>query len=236
MGTHSLHSSSRSTLPAMVYQRVRNAILNGAFQPGQVLNQADVAMQLGVSASPLREALPRLAAEGFLLLHPHRGYTVARLDHKQITEVFRLRQLLECELASRAIHRRTGVDIAKIYGIASRMADAATDDSDNARIQWFDLNQQFHRALLAPAGRPHHLRALEHSSPLTEAYIRAEVRLTGDIHAAQSEHLELAKAFVLADKEHFLRLTYEHSEHTRKRLLSRLRRANLLTNPQKEDE
>lgn len=236
MGSASQSSETRQTLPEMVYQRVRDAILNGALRPGQTLKQGEVATRLGVSASPLREALPRLAAEGFLVSYPRRGYAVGRLDARQITEMFRLRQLLECELAGRALALRTEVDIAKVYDIASRMAAAADENSEQGLTAWFDLNQRFHRTMLEPAGRPHHLRALEYCSTLTEAYIRAEIRLTGDIKDAQREHVELAQSFVVADREKFIKLTYEHSEHTRKRLLSRLRQADLLSNPQKEKE
>src|SRR5690606_16242608 len=94
--------ASTETLPSIVYKKLRDAILNGIFSPGQMLRQDDVASKLGVSRSPLREALPRLEAEGIVVLHPRRGYAVASLDPEQITEVFDLRCLLETELARRS--------------------------------------------------------------------------------------------------------------------------------------
>ncbi|ARP86787.1 GntR family transcriptional regulator [Bordetella genomosp. 9] len=210
------------TLPSMVYQKLRDAILNGIFRPGQMLRQDEVAARLGVSRSPLREALPRLEADGIVILHPRRGYAVASLDPKQITEVFDLRCLLETELARRAIARRTEADIAAVYGIASEMATLAERADDESRAKWFDLNMRFHTALLSPADCPHHLRALDHSRNLIEAYIRTETRLTGDLTEAQQEHIQLAQAFVLGDAEKFVTLTREHSEHTRRRLLAGL--------------
>lgn len=217
----SAHVSSQ-TLPSMVYQKVRDAILNGVFRPGQMLRQDDVANRLGVSRSPLREALPRLEADGIVVLHPRRGYAVATLDPQQITEVFDLRRLLETELARRAIAKRTEADIAAVYGIASEMGALANRTDDPSLAQWFDLNTRFHKAMLMPADCPHHLRALEHSRTLIEAYIRTETRLTGDLHEAQQEHIQLAQAFVLGDADKFVRLTREHSEHTRSRLLAGL--------------
>lgn len=210
------------TLPGMVYQKVRQAILNGVFRPGQMLRQDEVAARLGVSRSPLREALPRLEADGIVVLHPRRGYAVASLDPAQITEVFDLRCLLESELARRAIVKRTDADIAVVYSIASEMALLASRSDDESLIRWFDLNMRFHTALFTPAQCPHHLRALDHSRTLIESYIRTEARLTGDLREAQQEHAELARAFVMADVEKFVRLTKEHSDHTRKRLLARL--------------
>ena len=227
MTPHQLSGSPPSqTLPGMVYQKLRDAILNGIFRPGQMLRQDEVAARLGVSRSPLREALPRLEADGIVVLHPRRGYAVASLDPKQITEVFDLRCLLETELARRSIVRRTEADIAVVYGIASEMAalaEHADPESDPESLaRWFDLNMRFHTVLLTPADCPHHLRALDHSRNLIESYIRTETSLTGDLIEAQQEHIQLAQAFVMGDAAKFVTLTREHSEHTRGRLLARL--------------
>jgi DNA-binding GntR family transcriptional regulator len=213
------------TLPEVVYRALRQAILNGTFSPGQMLRQDDVATRLGVSRSPLREALPRLEAEGIVVLHPRRGYAVATLDPKEIAEVFDLRALLEAELARRAIANRTAADIARVYTLCAEMA-ALTEKDDDSLAQWFELNRKLHDALLAPANCPHHMRALEHSRNLIEAYIRTEVRLTGDLDQAQQEHAELAQAFVNGDTEQFLACTRAHSQHTRDRLLAGLQGGN----------
>ena len=231
MNTHSerLDIVATPTLPEIVYRELRKAILNGMFIPGQMLRQDDVAAKLGVSRSPLREALPRLEAEGIVVLHPRRGDAVAALDPKEIAEVFDLRSLVEVELARRSIARRTEADIASIYSIVTEMKGLATEESAEALSQWFELNKKFHDALLAPADCPHHLKALQHSRNLIEAYIRTEARLTGDLREAQEEHSQLAQAFVVGDSERFLKLTKQHSEHTRDRLLNGLNRTEGLS-------
>ncbi|MBS0429480.1 MAG: GntR family transcriptional regulator [Proteobacteria bacterium] len=208
--------------PSVVYRALRKAILSGTFLPGQVLRQEEVASQLGVSRSPPREALPRLEAEGIVVLNPRRGYSVATLDPEEIIEAFDLRCLLETELGRRSIERRTAADIARVYRVVSDMAEQAALAEEADRWQWFELNTQFHNALLMPADCPHHMRALENTRGLIEAYIRTEVRLTGDLHQAQLEHSQLAQAFVAGDTALFLKLTREHSMHTRDRLLTGL--------------
>jgi DNA-binding GntR family transcriptional regulator len=135
--------------------------------------------------------------------------------------VFDLRALLEAELARRAIANRTAADIARVYTLCAEMA-ALTEKDDDSLAQWFELNRKLHDALLAPANCPHHMRALEHSRNLIEAYIRTEVRLTGDLDQAQQEHAELAQAFVNGNTEQFLACTRAHSQHTRDRLLAGL--------------
>lgn len=211
--------AAATSLPEIVYRELRKAILNGVFVPGQMLRQEEVATRLGVSRSPLREALQHLEAEGIVVLHPRRGYAVAALDPAEIAEAFDLRSLLETELARRSIQRRTEADIARVYAILTEMAPLAAQASGADLARWFELNTDFHNALLAPAKCPHHMRALENTRGLIETYIRTEVRLTGDLHQAQQEHLQLSQAFVAGDAAVFVELIRQHSEHTRDRLL-----------------
>lgn len=223
--SRALHAAVAPSLPEVVYQGLRNAILNGTFAPGQMLRQEEVALRLGVSRSPLREALPRLEAEGIVTLHPRRGYSVATVDPKEIIEAFDLRILLETELGRRAISVRTNDDVATVHRIVAEMATLAAHAETADRSNWFDLNTKFHRALLVPADCPHHLRALQTSRGVIEAYIRAEVRFTGDLRHAQHEHDLLAKAFENGDGPTFLRLIKDHSIHTRDRLLDGLQKS-----------
>ena len=207
-----------------MYSELRKAILNGVFRPGQMLRQEEVASLMGVSRSPLREALPRLEAEGIVVLHPRRGYAVAELRPEQVNEVFELRVLLESQLAVRSIEKRTEADIARAYDTANQMRqvmDSAADDK--ARVTWYDLNTRFHDALLLPAQMPFYMRALATAQGVIEAYIRAEVRLTGDLKEAQAEHAQMAQAFVNGNAKDFVDLIREHSFHTRDRLLKGLR-------------
>lgn len=217
----SVASRTSTSLPEFVYGQLRNAILNGVFAPGQMLRQDEVATKMGVSRSPLREALPRLEAEGIVVLHPRRGYAVAELHPDEINEVFELRMLLESHIAKQSIAKRTEADIARVYSIANQMREigGATNDSD-ALAKWFELNASFHDALLEPAKMPHYMRSLATARGVIEAYIRAEVRLTGGLQEAQAEHAQLAQAFVNGDTESFTELTRTHSQHTRDRLLA----------------
>jgi DNA-binding GntR family transcriptional regulator len=211
-------------LPDQVYQTVRRAILNGVFTPGQMLRQNEVAAWLGVSRSPLREALPRLEAEGMVVLHPRRGYAVISLDPAEIAELFDLRILLEAELARHAVERRQPQDIERVQTIVAEMNDPTLLTSSESRMGWFSLNGRFHDALLAPGGHRHYFRALENASALIEPYIRMETNLTGDLSQAQQEHREIAEAFAAADAARFKRLIREHADNTRSRLLMALPR------------
>jgi DNA-binding GntR family transcriptional regulator len=222
--TYSIAISDALSLPERVYRGLRDAILDGAFTPGQMLRQEEVAVQLGVSRSPLREALPRLEAEGLVVLHPRRGYAVATINPDDVVEAFDLRILLETELGRRAVAVRTGEDVALVQRIVNEMADLADHAETADRSRWFKLNAEFHSALMAPANCPHHLRALQTTRGVIEAYVRAEVGFTGDLEHAQREHGLLADAFEDGDTQALLDLIKTHSEHTRDRLLVGLSR------------
>ncbi len=217
-----LEATNTSTLPIVIYERLQSAILNGAFKPGQVLRQEDIATHLGVSRSPVREALSRLEADGIVTSRPHRGYAVVEFEPAQIEEVFDLRCLLESELARRAIRRRTEADISRVYQTVHELS-TTPDLTDLASLaKWHDLHTSFHQALLEPSASPHHLNAWRHSYNLIELFTRAESRMTGNVRKPQEEHVKLAQAFALGDEENFVALTRRHSHHTRERLLTQV--------------
>ncbi len=102
------------TKSELAYDRVREKILSGEFAPGSVLNQAALAKALGVSTTPLREALRRLKAEGLVELDAHRDARVTELKAEEARDLFEVRRSLDPLAASLAAQRRTRADIAEI--------------------------------------------------------------------------------------------------------------------------
>jgi DNA-binding GntR family transcriptional regulator len=209
------------SLPECVYQQLREAILNGVFQPGEVLRQEELARSLGVSRSPLREALPRLEVEGVVMLHPRRGYSVVSLDPQEILEIFDLRMLIEGDAVETATRMRTAADVATLRAALDRMAEAETTPAGLAR--WFELNFAFHDALVVPSGLRHYRRVISSLRTIVEPYIRVEVMLTGDVADAEAEHQALFDAFAEGAAARTAELTRQHIRHSAERLLEGLR-------------
>ncbi len=230
-----LASASHVSLPETVYRELRTAILNGVFRPGQMLRQEELARSLGVSRAPLREALPRLEAEGIVVLHPRRGYAVVSLDPEEIVEIFELRMLVEERAAYLATLQRTEADVVRLGALVASMA--AIEPSDPAQIaRWSELNFQFHDSLYAASGRRHFRRVASSLRTVVEPYIRVEVGITGELREAQSEHEMLLEGFKAGDAKRVAQLTREHCEHTAKRLLDGLRRrAAAIPSPHERD-
>jgi DNA-binding GntR family transcriptional regulator len=209
-------------MPEAVYQQLKTAIFTGVFQPGQTLRQEDVAKQLGVSRGPLREALPKLEAEGMIISTPHRGCTVVSLAPAEITEIFELRAMLEASLAKAAARKKEPIAVRRLREIASIMRSLEVSTSESDQQRWFDLNYELHDILLAVAGRRHHLRVLEIVRALTEPYIRMEIGLTGGFDEAQEEHEGLINAFAAGDCKTLERLTRERVQRTGQRIIEAL--------------
>lgn len=211
--------------PDQVYRQLRKAIVDGVFAPGESLTQVEIANRLGLAGGRVREALPRLEAEGFVVLHPPRGCAVATLESDDIREAFDLRGLLEMELARRAIGRRTMADVSHVLGILAEMTDLACQPSPVNTAQWLALDDDFHNTLLAPARCPHHMRALEDSRGLLETYIRNQIHLRDAPRESLDDHAHLARAFVSGRTEMFVQLTWTHLQHMQTWLLADLERA-----------
>src|SRR3712207_4059445 len=103
-----------ATKADLAYTRVRELILSGELEPGAVLNQAVLAQQIGISTTPLREALKRLKQQGLVQLDAHRDARVAPLDAEEARDLLEVRRSLDPLAASLAADRRTKQDIAEM--------------------------------------------------------------------------------------------------------------------------
>jgi DNA-binding GntR family transcriptional regulator len=106
------------TKSELAYNSVREKILSGEFAPGSVINQAALAKAIGLSTTPLREALRRLKAEGLVELDAHRDARVTELKAEEARDLFEVRRSLDPLAASLAAMRRTKADIAEIRAAA----------------------------------------------------------------------------------------------------------------------
>jgi DNA-binding GntR family transcriptional regulator len=132
-----------------VYERVRNAILDGELAPGAVMSQVALAEELGISRTPLREALRMLQSERLVDAEPNRRVRVAPMSPADLEELYVVRVTLEAEALRLSVPRMTPEDLARLEGHMAEMAHYA-EAKDYRR--WVVPHRKFHRALTAPAG------------------------------------------------------------------------------------
>jgi len=132
-----------------VYERVRMAILDGDLAPGAVMSQVALAEELGISRTPLREALRMLQSEGLVEGEPNRRVRVAPMTAQDLEELCIMRVTLEAEAVRLSVPAMGSEDIARLEGHMAEMAHYA-GEKDYRR--WTVPHHQFHRALTEHAG------------------------------------------------------------------------------------
>jgi DNA-binding GntR family transcriptional regulator len=146
---------------------LRSLIVTGRLQPGQRVNQEDVAERIGVSVAPVREALRVLEQEGQLVYRPRRGYFVTELFIDDLEEIYELRRILEERSARAALPALDDDARARVQSAARDCVDAAERGDVAAELE---ANRRFHFGLLDSAGQPHAMRVIRLLWDSTETY------------------------------------------------------------------
>ena len=221
-GIQPLFPESQS-LVDRVSHAVRTAILEGRLKPGETLSISDLATDLGVSHSPVREALQRLSSQGLVVLRQARTAIVAPLELDDLREIYHLRQLLEVDVAVRAaplLEDGNLVQLEEEFGLLS----SAVIDSDT----FWNHHNAVHGALMAPAMTPRLQRAITDLTHAAERFVRvvysetdvlftrspadrhrplleaARTRRAGTMRKALTEHLRSNQREIIASLESML--------------------------------
>lgn len=132
-----------------VYAAITRLIRNNHFVAGQPLRESAIAAELGVSRTPVREALRRMATEGTVEITPNRGATLVEFTDADISDIWSLRALLEPYAARLAAERATENNILRLEQLYEEMQQAVADmDLDGLT----DLNNEFHAEIVAASG------------------------------------------------------------------------------------
>jgi len=141
--------SEHKSLAEIAHEAIRERILSGYYKPGDWLRQEELSQQLGVSHTPVREALDRLVADGLAERVPHKGVRVSTIDENDIAEVYCLRLYLE-PLAVRLTAMNSSKEQLKNLGTIVEQAGRLTslDDMPSRR----QLNREFHSMICKACG------------------------------------------------------------------------------------
>lgn len=137
-----------------VAETLRNRIFDGVFAPGAHLMEITLANELGVSRTPVRGAMARLADEGLLVYEPNKGFQVRRFNAKDVFDAFSVRANLEA-MACRLIAER-GLDAESLQRLQAMLDEQrqllhGKEWSDGRALRWHDMNLAFHHTLMTLA-------------------------------------------------------------------------------------
>lgn len=181
-----------ATKSDLAYTRVRALILSGELAPGTVLPQATLARTIGMSTTPLREALRRLKQQGLVELDAHRDARVAPLDAAEARDLVELRQSLDPLAASLAAERRTDTELAEVRAAL----DGLESLSSHPSLALLEHHRWFHAAIYRAAHNALLTEALDGLWDKSDRY---------RVHALEDERVEADRA--RSAEEH--RLLYE---------------------------
>lgn len=137
----------RAQLSEEVAGHLRGAIMTGRLRPGTFIRLDDTAAELGVSITPVREALLTLRGEGMVDLEPHRGHVVLPLSRTDVQDIFWLQSTIAKELAASACTRMTDEEIDELERLGDELADAvAAADATAITAAEFEFHRAFNHA------------------------------------------------------------------------------------------
>jgi DNA-binding GntR family transcriptional regulator len=195
-----------STLPrpaltktAYVYEELRRRILAGELTQGQTIAQEQLAAELGVSTTPLREALRRLDAEGLVNLDAHRDARVTRLNAEEARSLFEIREKLDPLAAKLAATRRTDADIATIESALKDLEPLSASTGFESLL----VHRAFHRSVYTASHNPLLMSLLEGLWDKADRYrqigLQSKPDSADDRERVRREHIAIAEAVIAGD-------------------------------------
>lgn len=207
-------------LRELVFDSLREAIIRGSLRPGERLMEIQLAEQMGVSRTPVREAIRKLELEGLVVMVPRKGAYVAGLSIKDIADVFEIRKALEGLAAELAADRISDEEIEHLERILHRLSDAG----DGKRFDEFiAIDTEFH-AVLFQAGRNDRLTQIINN--LREQIHRFRITslsMPGRMSAAVDEHRKIVDAISQHDVDEAKRLAMDHIENAENTIMELIR-------------
>lgn len=202
-------------LTQRAYRAIREDILKGKLNGGQRLTEAFFAERLGVSKSPIREALNRLEAEGLVAISPRRGASVVQFSVRDVHEIYELRELLEtAAVRSAAVNDR----LLALLRRALRQAQTCRKRKDE--VGYILADAEFHRTIArsCPNARLRNILASMHGQMLILRHRTFELSSSLSV----MEHEKILRALEIDDREAAAALMAQHIRTVREKLVSHL--------------
>lgn len=204
----------------MVSLTLRQAILTGRFMPGDRLMEIQLASQMGVSRTPVREALKLLATEGLVIMVPNRGAYVSDISEKGVMDVLEVRRTLEGLATSRAVRRMDPEGMRRLND-AREACKAAVEAEDHRALASADI--AFHDVILKATGND---RLVEIMNNLADRIYRYRYEFIKDVShhpAILLEHNKIYDAFFEHNEDEAVAAIQAHIDHQAQAIITSLR-------------
>lgn len=201
--------SSVSLAPRALYEEVaellRQRIFRRELEPGSWIDELKIAEELGISRTPLREALKVLAAEGLVTMKVRRGAYVTEVSDKDLADVYHLLSLLESDAAGVVAERATAMQLEELKALHDDLETAVND-----RDRFFAINEQFHMRLLEMADNRWRQQMVADLRKVMKLNRHNSLLKTGRIDESLKEHRAIMAALLAHQGDQATRRMQEH--------------------------
>jgi len=205
------------SLTSIIFEKIREDILNDQYTHGEKIVEAKLAEELGVSRTPVREALKQLELDGLVENIPNRGVIVKGISKQDIYDIFTIRMAIEGIAAQWAVERMSDEELAQLKEVFELM-EFYTFKGDVVKIS--ELNTKFHEIIYMATKS----RYLEHVLRDFQLFIKStrnkSLRSEGRIDTALAEHQKIVKAFMERDAEAAVEMLTYHITNSRRNAMS----------------
>ena len=207
----------------VVFNTLRDAILKGELEPGERLMEIQLAERLGVSRTPIREAIRKLELEGLVLMIPRKGAEVAKISEKSLRDVLEVRRSLE-ELAAELACQRMDAEALKDLEDAQKAFIQAVESGETMTMA--EADEHFHDVIYMGTGNTRLVQILNNLREQMYRY-RVEYLKEGETRdLLVKEHEELTRAIKERDVERAKQLSFQHIENQRMAILRSIEAEN----------
>lgn len=217
----------QKNLTLATYDRIKEMMINYDIVPGQRLVFVDLAEQLGVSRTPVNNALSILAKEGYLDFTPNQGYTVHRITREELEGLYEIREIMELGTIGKAIRCITDEKISHLRQQKEAFEHAI---SNTVHRGLFVLDTDFHAAIIGMVENPYLVSRYRDVCQRIFLRFRVETLQMDRIHEIVKEHDELFESIYIKDVDLAKQLLKSHNQNARRNLF------NLIFDDQEEDQ
>lgn len=207
------------SLREMAFQAIKNAILSSKLEPGEIYTEFGLAKELGISKTPVREALGDLAAKGFVTVLSRRGIRVNALTPKDIRDLYEFRAALETAIIRHITPELTEKSIKRLEAIQEK-ENAAIRDEDSMR--YLKIDRELHLFLASLTQNQYMISALEQVRDLIDWMGSKALLRKPRIVEVKDEHAKIIHMLEKRDTEAAIRMMKEHIRITLENVLENI--------------
>ena len=198
------------TLSEQAYNQIKDAICQGSVAPGDILSENQIAQQLGMSRTPVREALRALASEGFVEIRNGIGAYVKPLSSKDMEDLYEVRCLLEMQAIKTSIYRISNDEIDDLTRRFQAIYDACEQGDSPAQGEFSEPDWELHSLLVDRCTNNYIKEIVAGNNSNLRRYQSLSVNVLGDVHESARQHLEILRVLRSRDLDKLEEVLHAH--------------------------